>query len=184
MSNKLIPLLVYRKGATRNLDIAEAQVSLEYVPEIEIKRADPGEFGSTIKLGDGSGQESWRIFETPKMIEAAKDPTSNNASIGASELDLSAEAAGSAQGAGYAVSKYYTEIDTATDTSAEAVDLPAATVGKVHVVENATAVALEVFPASDESINNAADDAVYDQAANSTVYYYCVVAGEWQIKVA
>jgi hypothetical protein len=135
--------------------------------------------GGVIKL-KGASKNSGLVVETFENVEQI-GVAIDSASTRSLDKDLSVSAAGSAQGAGFAVVRYLNVVDAATDTSAEALDLPAATVDKVTVLVNDTAVALEVFPASTETINGAAADAVYDQAAFSTVHYACKVAGAWVI---
>lgn len=162
-----------------------AQVADNRVPKIfncqdtDIEKIFAKDGGSVVKLKKSAlnSNKVIEVFENVEQIGVAIDSSSARSV----DKDMSVSAAGSAQGAGFAITRYLNVVDSATDTSAEALDLPAATVDDVIVVVNSTAVALEVFPASTETINGAAADAVYDQPAFSTRHYACRVAGAWLI---
>jgi len=126
-------------------------------------------------------REEYTVAETAMQIEALKDLANTSIDL-VPERALGGSAAGSTQGAGLALALYFNEVTTATDTSAEACDLPAATVGLLRVLRNSHAtVALEVFPASGEKIGSLAADAQYDLPAGARVTFYCETAGEWVV---
>ena len=187
MSNVIIPLLVWKEGNEVQFDAANVTPEVKYVPQesiLEVKKQTSGiGFGSQVVVSTGGGfRKVYHCFESPLQITALENPATDNY-FAKSEIALGLDAAGSAQGAGVAILKFFNTVDAATDSSAEAFDLPAATKGAVHIVVNETAVALEGFPDTDETINGAAANAVYDHAANKTVYYYCTTAGAWRVLV-
>lgn len=69
---------------------------------------------------------------------------------------------------------------TTVATGNDSARLPAATVGKVVIVENAAASnSMNVFPASGEIINALSADAAFAVASNKRVLFFCAVAGRW-----
>ena len=69
---------------------------------------------------------------------------------------------------------------TTVATGNDSVKLPAATVGKWLIVENAAAAnSMNVFPQSGEAINAGAADAAFAMAANKRALFFCAVAGTW-----
>lgn len=183
MSQVMTNLLQWKESGKPIFDIADATLKSIKVPTSQIKEVKSGSagFGSEVVVEATNGtRKVYFVVETPVMVEAAMNPSSdNNGAL--NEIALGLDATGSAQGAGVSVSKYFNTIDAATDTSAEAVDLPAAVKNGVLVIHNQTAVALEVFPASGEDVNGGAANAVYNQAANSIVFYYCKEDGSWLV---
>lgn len=189
--NKQVFLLAKRKPGDPEERVIPVIVSMM---EHDISEVNPIAAGGAYvktKPGGQSRNVNYEVFESPLNVEGARIHTiydgtalSPDNPYAGSEVDLGVTALNSAQGAGYAVTAYLTEVTSATDVTGEALDLPAATVGDTLVVINATAVALEVFPATSETINGAAANAVYDQPAKSRVHYYCKVAGAWEIVVA
>lgn len=175
-------LTLKRESPTRDRD--KTTPELYYVDSSEIKKVvNNSSGGSHVHLSNRSRKSAKiEVFESPIEVEIARNPASTNPN--AFDKDLSITAAGSAQGAGFSIVNFYNVVDSATETTAEALDLPAATVGKILHIINQTAVALEVFPASTETINGAAADAKYDHAAYTRVHYYCKVAGAWEVLVA
>lgn len=175
-------LTLKRQSPTRNRD--KTTPELYYIDSSDIKKVvNNSSGGSHVHLSNRSRTSAKiQVFESPTEVEIARDPSSTNPN--AFDKDTSITAAGSAQGAGFNIVNFYNVVDTATDTSAEALDLPAATAGKILHIINDTGVALEVFPASGETINGAAANAVYDHAAYTRIHYYCKVAGAWEVLVA
>lgn len=69
---------------------------------------------------------------------------------------------------------------TTVGTAADSVILPASANGLQIVVINAAAAnAMNVFPASGESINALSANTALSIAANKTATFYCVTAGQW-----
>jgi hypothetical protein len=66
----------------------------------------------------------------------------------------------------------------------DSVKLPASAAGLVLVVSNAGANAMDVFPASGDAINALAANAAIRINANTTVSFYCSVAGTWHMIAA
>jgi hypothetical protein len=173
-----IPLVVVKDGPGLDLLTADQIPVVKLIPGDAIQDVLQATFGSVLKMSKNGRAREVQVLESPLEIKASENPSSSDLHV-QNVIDAAVTAAGSTQGAGYAIAKYFTNVTTATDTTAEALDLPAATVGAVFCVKNATAVELEVFPASTEIIDGAAADAVRLVAANTTVYFGCVVAGEW-----
>lgn len=180
MATGVVRLTAYRIGAgTSDLTVPKIvhliQDQIDRV--LPVNSGDGVGYGSIVITSEVDGQKEYRVFETPAQVQVAIDP-SDGKSL---DKDTSITAAGSTQGNGFAIVNYYNIVDSATDTSAEALDLPAAVAGGVHVVYNQTAVALETFPASGETINGAAANAVYDHAAYAVKTYVCKTDEAWLI---
>jgi hypothetical protein len=94
-------------------------------------------------------------------------------------LESAIAAAGANQGAAYAIIEPYSEVATATATSAEGVRLPAATVGLVRHIQNSTTVTVKVYPATGETVDGGAANAAQDLLTKRYAIYYCAVAGTW-----
>ena len=183
MEQVFIPLTVYANGATGKTGLQSAQV--RNIPANAIVDVEPlsNNEGSKVTLNIQGAEKTILVYETPSQVVAASEKFSATPQFPL-HITLGADAAGGAQGAGYDVVSYFTEIDAATATTNDAVDLPAATKGKVHVIQNSTSLALEVYPASGQTINGAAANAVYAHAARTTVHYYCKEAGKWEVAIS
>ena len=180
MANDFIPLVVLRDGPSTSQAISEDVPTVKLIPSETIESIIPTDFGGS-KLGlagDGGVRKDVLVLENPLQVKAAKDPSASNLHV-ANEVDATVEAAGSTQGNGTTITKYFNNVTAATGTSAEALDLPAATPGAVHVIVNTTGVALEVFPASGESIDGLAANALKSVPAGESMYFGCVEAGTW-----
>ena len=181
MSEVLIPLTVWKKGPAEYLDPVtggSSNVSLEYIPGDAIAEVTSTPYGAQIKVKKGGVIHEYQVFETPSQVKASENPSTSNPHA-QHEITIGADAAGSTQGNGVDITTYLTTIDAATDTSAEAFDLPAATLYDVRVLINETAVALEGFPASTENFRGEAANAVLDIPAKSKAVFYCIEEGVW-----
>lgn len=70
---------------------------------------------------------------------------------------------------------------TTVGTAADAVKLPQASPGKIVFVTNgAAANSMGVFPASGDTVNALAANAVYALAANKTALFIASAAGQWR----
>lgn len=173
-----IPLTVWKDGAGEHFTPAEGgstKIYRKYIPSDTIAEIVATDYGSRVTVSKGGVRQDYEVLETPDQIKAAEDPSASNVHA-AHELNLGLDAAGSAQGAGVAANRYYNTIDAATDTSAEAVDIPVMAVNEVKVIVNLTAVALELFPASGDNFRGKSANAVLDMAANSVLILYCIEA--------
>jgi predicted RecA/RadA family phage recombinase len=86
---------------------------------------------------------------------------------------------GTAQANANAIDVGFTLVTGADDTAA--IVLPAAAAGKVCVVANAVSnKILKVFPAAADTVNNAAANAVYNQAAGAFRMYVAYNAVDWR----
>lgn len=119
------------------------------------------------------------VYETPEMIQAAMNPTSTN-TLALGHIALSLDAHGNSAATGRAVTKYFSEIDTATTTSSDGVTLPTAVANKVMVVLNNTAVALEIWP-NNASDTIADDSGAYSQGGYTRKHYVCEDSVNWQV---
>lgn len=87
--------------------------------------------------------------------------------------------AGGGQGSALQLAKGINRVTTVT-TAADSVKLPAAVAGMDVVVVNAAAAnAMDVFPASGESINALSANTAISVAANKVIIFYCAVTGIW-----
>jgi hypothetical protein len=123
------------------------------------------------------------VYETPAQIQAQSLVADNQATnlLAKNYVNLSVDAAGATAAAAADITKYLTEIDTATAATTDGIQLDAATVNKVRVVVNVTAVPLDVWPQTGENHKGLADDALKVQAALSRKHYVCLTAGEWTL---
>lgn len=96
-------------------------------------------------------------------------------------VTLGLDAAGNSAGTAADVTEYFTEVDVSVATSADGIQLDAATVGKVRIVLNTSAVALEMWPQTGENFLGSADDAAIVQAAKSRKHYFCRTATVWEV---
>lgn len=115
------------------------------------------------------------VYESKDMINAAISPT-NLYALPFVEQDAAAH--GNSAATGKAITKYLTEINSATATNSDGCTLPTAAANKVHVIINNTAVALEIWP------NNASDTIGDDsgataQAAASVRHYVAEDSVNW-----
>jgi hypothetical protein len=86
---------------------------------------------------------------------------------------------GGGQGSALALAKGINRVTTVA-SGGDSVKLPAATAGRALVVINAAASnAMDCFPASGDAINALAADTALSIAADSTVMFFCAVAGTW-----
>jgi len=175
-ANKIGPMGQDDQLLTRPKVITISNTDLEQIIK---KNSSP--FGCVLKSGlggRGARKEFW-LAESPSQVAVAEDPATAN--VNAQDKALGLAALGAAQGAGVDVSRYLNEVTTATATTADSVDLPAATVGKVLVLLNNTDVPLEVYPAVGEIIGDLAANALYLLAARERVHFVCRVAGTWLV---
>jgi hypothetical protein len=99
-------------------------------------------------------------------------------------IALGLTGAGTTQGAGTALTKYFNETTTIGAAATEAFVLPAATIGKVCWVVNNDAAgdAAKIFPASGEFIGDQAVNTVYSLPSGSRICLVCTTtAGKWVI---
>lgn len=178
MARSLIVLSAYKVGpSARNLSAPQA-LNIE-VSQIgsPIKVSNNGvRWGSIVKpLFRRTGTHKAQVFESPNQIQTLID----NSQPGA-EANLTVSAAGTNQGAATAISAFYTKCTTVTDSSAEGIRLPAATVGLVYVAENAGAGTLKVYPASGDFIDSNAVNVHKTVATKRITTFVCLRADYWK----
>jgi hypothetical protein len=101
--------------------------------------------------------------------------------LGVNYVTLALAAAGATAGAAADATEYFTEITSATATTTDGVQLDAATVGKVRIILNNTAVILDIWPQTGENFLGSADDALIAQPAKSRKHYFCRTATTWEV---
>lgn len=123
----------------------------------------------------------YRTYEKAIQIEAQRNPSSTDLVV-KQQIAVGLVGAGTTQGAGTAITKYFNETLTIGAGATEAFVLPAATVGKVlYVINNdAAGDAAKIFPAVGEFINAQAVNTVLSLAAGDRVCFVCpTTAGKW-----
>ncbi|MGC3945341.1 MAG: hypothetical protein QM762_12645 [Chryseolinea sp.] len=154
-----------------------------YLQEDAIQISMPTKASRLTKVVEtlGNRTKTYFVYEKSMQIEAQRNPASTDVLV-KQQIALAITAAGTAQGNGVALTKYFNEITTIGAAATEAVVLPAATVGKVVVVLNndASGDAAKVFPAVGEFINAQLVNTVLSIAAGDRVHFVCVdTAGKW-----
>ncbi len=143
--------------------------------------------GSSLQYGTGGRpfSKKFRIFETPNQLEVAKNPATTN--VNAQDKALALAGAGTTQGAGTAITKYFNECLTIGAGATEAFTLDAAVVGKVRVFVNNDAAGdqAKIFPASGEKIItklgvDLGTNAVFSLLAAQRAHFVCLATGIWQ----
>lgn len=180
MSNEFIPLVVIRDGGSTSQAISEDTPVVKLVPADIVEEIVPTDFGGS-KLGlagDGGVRKDVLVLENPLQVKTAKDPSASNLHV-ANEVDASLAALGANQGAAAQISKYFNNVDAGTADSADGVKLPAGVAGGVHVVVNTLAFAIDVFPATGETIDGLAANAAKSIPAGTSMYFGCVIDSEW-----
>lgn len=127
------------------------------------------------------------IYEAPAEITAQILMNEGQATglLAKNYVDLSIDAAGNSPGTATDIVKTYTEIDTATVTTTDGIQLPAAVVGKVVVVINtvpgaaSAGLPLDVWPQTGEKFDALAANAQTILAAHAIGHWACNVAGTW-----
>lgn len=122
-------------------------------------------FGLTISTGDLTLTAGNLAMTAGFVIESAANAITAHA--------------GGGQGSATLLAKQINRV-TVVATAGDSVKLPAATAGKVMTVINADAAdAMDCFPATGEVINALAANTALSIAANTTVIFFCAVAGVW-----
>ncbi len=127
--------------------------------------------------------ERVRVAEKPFDLEALADLASTDLII-SQRVAAAVAALGAAQGDGYDVIKFLTEITTATASSADGVDLPAAVEGGVRcLINNNATVTLDLFPASGENFDGGTANVAVTLAPAERKHFYCATDGRWDTVV-
>jgi len=179
----VIFLHCYRYGATGD---ADQTVSIKPFIFNTIVKVVAIPRGSMVLAKDSLGDiaTQYRVLESPEEIAALSelDDTTNLSISATQSFDVGITALGAAQGAGYAITKYYNEFDT-VDVSGDAygADLPAAPAADDHYVisNNDSADNLSVYPQTDGVINALAADAPLVIATGETYYFYALDDTYW-----
>lgn len=131
----------------------------------------------------GNEVNTYSVYDSIGEIEAqslvARGQQANVMAL--SYVTLALAAAGATAAAAADVTEYFTEVTSATAATTDGIQLDAATVGKVRVVLNSTAVVLDVWPQTGENFLGSADDAATTQAVKSRKHYFCRTASVWEI---
>lgn len=133
-----------------------------------------------MKSGTGEPGETHIVYEAPTEIEAARNPASTDIYLKA-KIKVGLTAVGTVQGGLQLTTGYINELTTVTTGSAEAVTLPAATVGKVVVIINNGAGIAQPFPTTGEFIDSGLVNAVGGAIPSGTRrHFVCpTTAGKW-----
>lgn len=137
------------------------------------------------------GGKSWRILETPRMVDninqlqKAIAPQGQAALVAATLsaydgaiLSLTTVATGTGgHTTATAVPAYFTKFTTVTTGSAENAILPAAGKWQVKVIVNAGAGPLLIYPQTGEFINGIVDTTPYTLAVGAVVSFYTMIDG-------
>lgn len=103
-------------------------------------------------------QEVFKVFEKAIEIETQRNPSTTDLII-KQNVQAGITPAGSVQG-GTTLSKYFNEVTTAGAAATDAVTLPVGTKNRcLCIVNNDADAAVEVFPNTNEKINNGAANA-------------------------
>ena len=131
----------------------------------------------------GNTRRTYVVYDSISEIQAQQLVVrGQQANIsGLNYIDLGKDAAGANAATATDITEYYSEFDTSVATSADGAQLDAATVGKVRVVVNNSAVALEMWPQTGENFLGSADDAAVAQAGKSRIHYFCRTATVWEV---
>lgn len=134
----------------------------------------------TKKSGTGDPGTTHIVYEAPTEIEAARNPASTDIYLKA-KIKVGLVAVGTTQGGAAITTGYINEYTTVTTGSAEAITLPAATVGKVVVIINNGAGIAQPFPATGEFIDAGAVNVVGAAIPSGTRrHFVCpTTAGKW-----
>jgi hypothetical protein len=128
-------------------------------------------------------KNTYEVYEKAQQIEALREPLTTNL-VNKQQIAVSLGALGANQGAALGLTKYFNEVTTATASSADGVRLPVATAGAVHmVVNNHASVVLDVFPATDGTIDGGAANAAVTLNPGDRKTFVCDVAGAWKTVV-
>jgi hypothetical protein len=132
---------------------------------------------------NGALLNTYTVYESMAEIQAQALVAEGDATniLAKNHAILSVDAAGANAAAATDITKYLTEIDTATAATTDGIQLPAATEKKVIVVINTTAITLDVWPQTSENFDGSADDAATTQAGLTRKHYVCLETGEWVV---
>jgi len=174
MAQDIIQLTVLEVGSK-----ALPRPVIVYVPASQITDIDTSESNSLNYVRVAG--ERLGVAEHPLDIEALRDFTNTDGLV-VQRVAAGVAALGAAQGDGYDVIKYLTEVDTATADSADGIDLPAATVGALYtIINNHATVELQIFPLSGDFIDPEAVDTEVALAVGDKITFYCEVADHWTV---
>lgn len=172
---KIIPLVVTHRNNQALVRPVVDYFNFEGLQDLTVDEA----LGTQIQILG----EKIRVAEKPFDLEALADLDSTDLII-VQRVAAGVAALGAAQGAGYAIIKFLTECDTATVTSADGLDIPAATVGGVRcVINNHATVTLDIFPASGENFDGGTVNVAVTLAPGERKHFYCSTAGRWDTVV-
>jgi hypothetical protein len=126
-----------------------------------------------------AGAKQVWVYENAQQVLVASD----TANTRAFDKDLSVSAAGANQADATQLAKYYSVVDAATATSADGVKLLTAVANLVMVVVNATTVAVDVFPATSDTIDGGSANAAITMPAGTTRHFVAEDATNWVSKL-
>lgn len=153
---RLIPLAAYAKNAQ-----VFAKPRVVYINEDHIVEVISGSKSTSLTkvvVRKENVQEVFLVFEKAIEIETQRNPSTSDLII-KQNVQAGITPAGSVQG-GTTLSKYFSEITTAGAGATDAVTLPVGTKNRcLCIVNNDADAAVEVFPNTDEKINNGAANA-------------------------
>lgn len=189
---KRILLTVLRNGNETYYD-AKWSVSTSNKPKVLSFDLDNAGAVIPVKAADGGGSafryytpgsanyHTVYIAESPSAISVLSDASAST-NLFAIDQNLTVAAAGANQGAATAITKYFNKVTSATASSAEGVVLPAASVNKVIVVQNADAdAAVKVYPATGGKIDGGSANAAVTLAIGALSIYWCDGTNWWTL---
>ena len=147
---------------------------------VSISNASHGQ-ASVVSIPDGGQATSNFIISNSATTQTI---ATGNLALTAGYMQASAANAltahaGGGQGSALALTKQFNRVTTVT-TGGDSVVLPAAVAGRsVTVINAAAANAMDCFPASGEIINALPANTALSIVANTTVIFFCAVAGTW-----
>jgi hypothetical protein len=177
---RLIPLAAYSRNGQ-----AYAKPRVVYVNEEFIKVVPGSKTTSKTKVIEalpGGELNTYVVYEKAIEIEAQRNPSTTDLII-KQQVAAGLAGAGTTQGAGTVLTKFFNEATTIGAAATEAFVMPAATAGRTvcFINNDVVADAAKIFPASGGTINGAAADAVYSQPGQQRRHFVCIVAGAWVV---
>lgn len=180
-------LTAYQIGATGNVDLTYAKAKVIALAVEAIKKVEPiptntnhPKGGSVVHTLDPS-ERQWKahkVYETPNEVHAAMNPVATDIHA-KNHIAIGVDAAGADQANATQLTKYLNEVDGGTATTDDGVKLPAAATNKHVVVINSNTFAIDIFPATDDTINGGSANAAITLAAGARIHLVADGAVNW-----
>jgi hypothetical protein len=180
---KIIPLVGYsRNGQVYKPKPRVVYINEDFITDMRSSTSTTYPWTHIVEKLPTGTENIFRVYEKLTEIEAQRNPLTTDLIV-KQVLQVGVVGAGTTQGAGTAITKYFIETTTIGAGATEAFTLDTATVGEVKCIINndASGDAAKIFPAVGESINGAANNVVYSLPAGKRIHLVCLVAGKWVI---